>query len=106
MSITHKLIMKMREEGLNQRQIGNKLGISSERVRQILSSKNTKKESLDEDLPLSTGDVAHLLNIHTNTVRRWSRTGILKTFRIGPRGDRRFRRQDITRLINKTDKLI
>ena len=35
-------------------------------------------------------EVAHLLNVHINTVRRWSNQGILKTYRIGPRGDRRF----------------
>jgi hypothetical protein len=28
-------------------------------------------------------------------VRRWRSEGILKSYRIGPRGDRRFRREDI-----------
>lgn len=44
---------------------------------------------------LTTSDVAHLLNVHINTVRRWSNQGIMKAYRIGPRGDRRFRREDI-----------
>ncbi len=44
---------------------------------------------------LSPGDVARLLSVHMNTVRRWSNKGILKTYRIGPRGDRRFKREDI-----------
>lgn len=44
---------------------------------------------------LRTSDVAHLLNTHVNTVRRWSDHGLLKVYRIGPRGDRRFKRQDI-----------
>ena len=44
---------------------------------------------------LTTRDVAQLLNVHINTVRRWSNQEILKTYRIGPRGDRRFRREDI-----------
>jgi len=48
------------------------------------------------DPMLTTSDVARLLNIHINTVRRWSNQGILKTYRIGSRGDRRFRQEDIT----------
>ncbi len=44
---------------------------------------------------LTASDVARLLNVHMNTVRRWTNKGILKTYRIGPRGDRRFRQEDI-----------
>ena len=36
---------------------------------------------------LTTSDVARLLNVHINTVRRWSNQGALKTYRIGARGD-------------------
>ncbi len=44
---------------------------------------------------LNARQVARLLNIHINTVRRWSNQGILKAYRIGPRGDRRFQHDDI-----------
>jgi len=44
---------------------------------------------------LTVGDVALLLNVHVNTVRRWSNQGIIKTYRIGSRGDRRFQQEDI-----------
>lgn len=50
---------------------------------------------------LRTGDVARLLNIHANTVRRWSRNGILKAYRIGPRGDRRFVESEINRFFHE-----
>jgi len=55
---------------------------------------------------LTVGDVARLLNVHVNTVRRWSNQGIIRAYRIGSRGDRRFRREDITRLLGefKTNK--
>ena len=49
----------------------------------------------DTDSMLTIGEVAHLLNVHINTVRRWSNQGILKSYRIGSRGDRRFRQEDI-----------
>ena len=48
------------------------------------------------DAMLTISEVAELLNVHINTVRRWSNQGILKTYRIGSRGDRRFRQEDIT----------
>ena len=50
------------------------------------------------DPMLTTSEVARLLNVHINTVRRWSNQGVLKTYRIGARGDRRFHREDITKL--------
>ncbi len=44
---------------------------------------------------LTISGVANMLNLHANTVRRWSDQGVLKTYRIGARGDRRFMRHDI-----------
>lgn len=44
---------------------------------------------------LTISDVARLLNVHINTVRRWSNQGVLKAYRIGSRGDRRFQQEDI-----------
>ena len=44
---------------------------------------------------LTISEVARLLNVHINTVRRWSNQGALKSYRIGSRGDRRFRQEDI-----------
>jgi excisionase family DNA binding protein len=44
---------------------------------------------------LTVREVARLLNVHINTVRRWNGKGMLKAYRIGPRGDRRFSRDDI-----------
>jgi excisionase family DNA binding protein len=44
---------------------------------------------------LTIAETAYLLNVHINTVRRWSDQGMLKSYRIGTRGDRRFRREDI-----------
>lgn len=48
---------------------------------------------------LTVKDVANLLHIHVNTARRWSDQGIIKSYRITRRGDRRFRREDILRYL-------
>jgi excisionase family DNA binding protein len=54
----------------------------------------------DEIVPMLTvNGVARLLNIHVNTVRRWSDQNILKSYRITRRGDRRFQREDIARFL-------
>ncbi|HEY98598.1 MAG TPA: helix-turn-helix domain-containing protein [Dehalococcoidia bacterium] len=44
---------------------------------------------------LSTGEVAAIFEVHPNTVRRWSEEGKLTAEKIGPRGDRMFRREDV-----------
>jgi excisionase family DNA binding protein len=48
---------------------------------------------------LTTIEVSRLLHVHPNTLRRWSDNGIIRTYRIGPRADRRFRQDDITRFL-------
>lgn len=47
---------------------------------------------------ITVGQVARLLHIHPNTVRRWSNKGILTAYRICERGDRRFKSKDIALL--------
>jgi excisionase family DNA binding protein len=54
-----------------------------------------RKPDLQSKVMLTTSDVAQLLGLHPNTVRRWNKKGILKSYRITPRGDRRFRREDV-----------
>jgi excisionase family DNA binding protein len=54
---------------------------------------------------LTTSEVARLINVHMNTVRRWSNQGVLKTYRIGSRGDRRFQEEDINDFIEQQLKI-
>jgi excisionase family DNA binding protein len=53
---------------------------------------------------LTVREVSQLLHVHSNTLRRWSDQGILKAYRIGPRGDRRFRPEDIAVLLLQENK--
>ena len=48
---------------------------------------------------LTVREVARLLHIHSNTLRRWADQGIIRAYRITRRGDRRFRREDIARFL-------
>jgi len=100
-------VVEMKEAGItNNAEIGRRLGISRERVRQIDKGKprqKPQKPDLHSKIMLTTGDVAQLLGIHLNTVRRWSNKGILKPYRISPRGDRRFRREDIDSFLKEAE---
>ena len=48
---------------------------------------------------LTTTEVAHLLHVHPNTVRQWGNRGLLRAYRLGTRGDRRFKQEDLERFI-------
>lgn len=50
---------------------------------------------------LTIGEVAQMLHVHKNTVRRWSNRGILKAYRFGIRGDRRFIKEEVEAVIIK-----
>jgi excisionase family DNA binding protein len=51
------------------------------------------------DSMLTTKEVAQLLHIHPNTLRRWGEKGRIVVYRINTRGDRRYRRKDIVRFL-------
>ena len=92
-------IVKLRKAGLTYVEIGRRFGISKERVRQILNEKPEQKPAPDPDGMLTARETARFLNVHINTVRRWSNRGTLKAYRICSRGDRRFRREDVDALL-------
>ena len=50
---------------------------------------------------LTVAEAARTLKVHINTIRNWTNIGILKSFRIGPRGDRRFSKEDIDRFLRE-----
>ena len=59
----------------------------------------TKDASESPKAMLTIREASRLLNVHANTLRRWSEQGIVKSYRIGPRGDRRFRQEDVAALL-------
>jgi len=59
--------------------------------------KDMANEQMDDMLTVM--EVARLLHVHPNTLRRWSNNGRIKAYRITLRGDRRFKRKDIARFL-------
>lgn len=48
---------------------------------------------------LTVEEVAILLNIHVSTVRRWARSALIKSYKIGSRGTLRFDLADVHALL-------
>jgi excisionase family DNA binding protein len=97
-------VADLRKAGLTYAEIGRRLGLTIERIRQIVKGETTAKKKPvrnHTNILLTTAQAAEQLNVHVNTVRRWSNQGILETYRIGSRGDRRFRRRDIDNFLLK-----
>lgn len=65
-----------------------------------LKNKSTTKVSLT-DLPdlMTIREVADLLRISPLTIKRWGKKGKLPAIRINTRGDRRYRKEVVLRLL-------
>jgi excisionase family DNA binding protein len=62
---------------------------------------NTPKDNRTPRQMLTVNEVAHLLHVHPNTVRLWSKLGTLKSYRIGKRRDYRFNLTDVETFLYK-----
>ncbi len=49
---------------------------------------------------LTLKETSDLLKCHPNSLRTWDRKGILKAVRIGVRRDRRYKKDDVLKIIN------
>lgn len=89
-------VHRLRRMGLTYAEIGRRCGVSRERVRQ-LATVNPPRQKLElmSRPTLTPGEVARLLGVHPGTVRKWADRSLLRSFRVGPRRDRRFLRDDV-----------
>lgn len=58
--------------------------------------KPKKKEEI-----ITIGEACEILNCHPNTLRKWDNKGFLKAIRFGTRGDRRYKRSNIEKLLKQ-----
>ena len=65
-----------------------------------------KKRIRLEDLPdlLTVREVSELLRVSPLTIKRWGKRGKLPAIRINSRGDRRYKKEDIMKLVNSRGK--
>ncbi len=55
----------------------------------------TKRKFNENDQVMTSYEVADFLRVNLSSVRRWSRTGKLKGYRLGGNGDWRYTRDDV-----------
>ena len=48
---------------------------------------------------LTIRQAAEVLNVHVETLRRWDKSGKLRAIRINKRGDRRYKPEDLEKLM-------
>ncbi len=60
-----------------------------------MSKKNTTLPKL-----LTIRQAAEVLNVHVETLRRWDKAGKLKSIRVNERGDRRYKPEEIEKILN------
>ena len=65
-----------------------------------MEDKKIKIDALPEILTLK--QACDILNCHPNTLRKWDANGVLKAMRFGTRKDRRYRKNDIIKFLNKS----
>jgi excisionase family DNA binding protein len=53
---------------------------------------------------LTLKQACEILNCHPNTLRAWDKKGYLVAVRFGTRGDRRYRREDVMKLLERKKK--
>ena len=63
--------------------------------------KNQQKKTEEFPEILTLQEACELLNCHPNTLRNWDNKGILKAIRFGTRKDRRYKKEDVLRIINE-----
>ena len=73
----------------------------------MLSKKSMSKTTENKgEIPelLTLKEASEILKCHPNTLRQWDRKGILVAVRFGERKDRRYRKEDILKLLEQKEK--
>ena len=58
-------------------------------------------QRFDSTRLMRVGEVAGILHVHPNTLRKWSDQGLIPTYRIGQRRDRRFAVEDLLAFLTR-----
>lgn len=54
-----------------------------------------------KDKIITLAEASDILGVHPNTLRKWDNKGFLKAIPIGTRKDRRYRRSEVTKILEE-----
>jgi excisionase family DNA binding protein len=57
-----------------------------------------------KDEIITLAEACEILSCHPNTLRKWDNKGFLKAIRFGTRGDRRYKKSEILKLLEQKRK--
>jgi len=77
------------------------LYLNEDRMKLINMRKDIQAKLKEMPDMLSIGQVAEVFSIHQDTLRNWEKEGILVPMRVGKRGDRKYRPQDIEAIVDR-----
>jgi excisionase family DNA binding protein len=66
-----------------------------------MERRQRNKSSNNAGSMLTMREACQLLNVHGNTLRRWSALGLIKAYRVGIGQHRRFKAEDIAALVTE-----
>lgn len=71
----------------------------------MYSNSMTQPDTGEKKKPklLTLRQASEMLNCHPNTLRAWDNKGYLVAVRFGTRGDRRYHKEDVMKLLEKHD---
>lgn len=96
-----QMIPVLKAEGRRASEIARELKCSRQYVHEILHGKKKKaRPKTDPRKPeyeelLTVSEAARFLRVTANTMRRWGESGVINSYRLGPRKDRRFKTTDV-----------
>lgn len=74
-------------------------------IRGFLVFPKVRKVTKANDNPtsplLTMREASIFLHVHSNTLRRWNNSGLIGAYRLGPRGARRFRRDELQAFLDE-----
>ena len=77
------------------------LYLNEDRIKLNIMRKDIQAKLKEMPDMLSIGQVAEVFSIHQDTLRNWEKEGILVPMRVGKRGDRKYRPQDIEAIVDR-----
>jgi excisionase family DNA binding protein len=66
-----------------------------------MEKSGSERDVLSQEF-LNVRETAQLLHVAVSTVRKWSTAGLLPSYRLGPRRDRRFLKSDVLRFLRES----
>jgi excisionase family DNA binding protein len=73
--------------------------VANGRLKATMAATKTKIEEIPELLTLK--EACEMLKVHPNTLRTWDKKGVLPAIRIGTKRVRRYKKEDILKMLNQ-----